>query len=230
MQFALFYEIPVPKPWGPDSEYDAYQNTIEEAVFADSLGWDAFWTVEHHFLQEYSHCSNPEVLYGAIAARTDEHAPGLRRAPHAPALQPPGPHRRVRRGPRPDLERSGGLRHRTIIDPPRARGLRGRPAVHPPAVGRGHRARRRLLDERRGRARRRVLEDAPASGPAEAPPEPAPADLRRHVLGGRAQAGGGAWDSGCARSPSGYHPRRWPRRSPSTRRPWRSAPNPSGHS
>ena len=34
-------------------------------------GWDAFWTVEHHFLQEYSHCSNPEVLYGAIAARTE---------------------------------------------------------------------------------------------------------------------------------------------------------------
>ena len=25
---------------------------------------------EHHFLEEYSHCSNPEVLYGAIAART----------------------------------------------------------------------------------------------------------------------------------------------------------------
>ena len=35
-----------------------------------SCGWDAFWTVEHHFLEEYSHCSNPEVLYGAIAART----------------------------------------------------------------------------------------------------------------------------------------------------------------
>src|SRR5581483_7099325 len=27
-------------------------------------------TVEHHFLEEYSHCSNPEVLYGAVAART----------------------------------------------------------------------------------------------------------------------------------------------------------------
>ena len=27
--------------------------------------------MEHHFLQEYSHCSNPEVLYGAIAARTE---------------------------------------------------------------------------------------------------------------------------------------------------------------
>lgn len=71
MKFALFYEIPVPRPWRPDSELVAYRNTIEQAVAGDRCGWDAFWTVEHHFLQEYSHCSNPEVLYGAIAARTE---------------------------------------------------------------------------------------------------------------------------------------------------------------
>jgi alkanesulfonate monooxygenase SsuD/methylene tetrahydromethanopterin reductase-like flavin-dependent oxidoreductase (luciferase family) len=71
MRFALFYEIPVPKPWGPESELAAYRNTIEEAVAAERCGWDAFWTVEHHFLEEYSHCSNPEVLYGAIAALTE---------------------------------------------------------------------------------------------------------------------------------------------------------------
>ena len=70
MKFALFYEIPVPKPWKKDDEYNAYQGVIEEAVLADKLGFDAFWTVEHHFLEEYSHCSNPEVLYGAIAMRT----------------------------------------------------------------------------------------------------------------------------------------------------------------
>jgi alkanesulfonate monooxygenase SsuD/methylene tetrahydromethanopterin reductase-like flavin-dependent oxidoreductase (luciferase family) len=34
------------------------------------LGFHSVWTVEHHFLEEFSHCSNPEVLYGAIAART----------------------------------------------------------------------------------------------------------------------------------------------------------------
>ncbi len=70
MKFALFYEIPVARPWGDRSEYDAYQNTIEQAVLGDQVGWHAFWTVEHHFLEEFSHCSNPEVLYGAIAART----------------------------------------------------------------------------------------------------------------------------------------------------------------
>ena len=71
MRFALFYEIPVPRPWGPDSEYGAYRNTLEQAIAGERCGWDAFWTVEHHFLEEYSHCSNPEVLYGAIAARTE---------------------------------------------------------------------------------------------------------------------------------------------------------------
>lgn len=70
MQFALFYEIPVPRPWTPGSEHLAYQNTIEQALAGERFGWDAFWTVEHHFLSEYSHCSNPEVLYGAIAAQT----------------------------------------------------------------------------------------------------------------------------------------------------------------
>ena len=70
MQFALFYEIPVPRPWSPSAEYEAYQHTIEQAVFGEQMGFRSFWTVEHHFLEEFSHCSNPEVLYGAIAART----------------------------------------------------------------------------------------------------------------------------------------------------------------
>ena len=70
MKFALFYEIPVPRPWEPESEHLAYQHVLEQAVAGDRFGWDAVWTVEHHFLSEFSHCSNPEVLYGAIAART----------------------------------------------------------------------------------------------------------------------------------------------------------------
>jgi alkanesulfonate monooxygenase SsuD/methylene tetrahydromethanopterin reductase-like flavin-dependent oxidoreductase (luciferase family) len=70
MKFALFYEIPVARPWDGDSEYRAYKDTIEQAVLGDKVGFHSFWTVEHHFLEEYSHCSNPEVLYGAIAAQT----------------------------------------------------------------------------------------------------------------------------------------------------------------
>jgi alkanesulfonate monooxygenase SsuD/methylene tetrahydromethanopterin reductase-like flavin-dependent oxidoreductase (luciferase family) len=70
MQFAIFYEIPVARPWDADSEHRAYKETIEQAVLADEVGFHSFWTVEHHFLEEFSHCSAPGVLYGAIAAKT----------------------------------------------------------------------------------------------------------------------------------------------------------------
>ena len=70
MDLGLFYEIPVPKPWDAQSELRAYRETIDQAVLGDQVGFHSFWTVEHHFLEEFSHCSNPEVLYGAIAALT----------------------------------------------------------------------------------------------------------------------------------------------------------------
>ena len=70
MDFALFYEIPVARPWTRRSERDAYHEVLEQAVLGEQAGFHSLWTVEHHFLEEYSHCSNPEVLYGAIAART----------------------------------------------------------------------------------------------------------------------------------------------------------------
>ena len=63
MKFAMFYEIPVPRPWTPGKEQAALKNTIEQAVFGEEMGFHSFWTVEHHFLDEFSHCSNPEILY-----------------------------------------------------------------------------------------------------------------------------------------------------------------------
>ena len=72
MKFALFYEIPVARPWTPGKEHKAYKDVIEQCVFGEEMGWHSMWTVEHHFLEEFSHCSNPEVLYGAVAARTSE--------------------------------------------------------------------------------------------------------------------------------------------------------------
>jgi alkanesulfonate monooxygenase SsuD/methylene tetrahydromethanopterin reductase-like flavin-dependent oxidoreductase (luciferase family) len=70
MKLALFAEIPVPKPWTPGKEQKAIQDTIEQAVFAEKMGFHSFWSTEHHFLAEMSHSTNPEVIYGAIAART----------------------------------------------------------------------------------------------------------------------------------------------------------------
>jgi alkanesulfonate monooxygenase SsuD/methylene tetrahydromethanopterin reductase-like flavin-dependent oxidoreductase (luciferase family) len=72
MDFAMFYEIPIPKPWTPDQEHQAYKNVIEQAVHGEQAGFKSFWTVEHHFLDEYSHCSAPDALYGAVAAKTTD--------------------------------------------------------------------------------------------------------------------------------------------------------------
>ena len=52
------------------SDYDAYRQVLAQVEYAEQMGFEAFFTVEHHFLDEYSHCPAPEVLYGAIAQRT----------------------------------------------------------------------------------------------------------------------------------------------------------------
>ncbi len=70
MELGLFYEIPVPRPWTARGERDALHAVVDQAVRGEEVGFTHFWTVEHHFLDEFSHCSAPEVLYGAIAAKT----------------------------------------------------------------------------------------------------------------------------------------------------------------
>lgn len=70
LEFGMFYEIPVPQPWHARSEQEAYGQVVREVQLAEQMGFTHFWTVEHHFLSEFSHCSAPEVLYGYLAART----------------------------------------------------------------------------------------------------------------------------------------------------------------
>ena len=55
LDFGLFYEIPVARPWHARSEYDAYHDVIAQAVRGEEVGFTYFWTVEHHFLSEFSH-------------------------------------------------------------------------------------------------------------------------------------------------------------------------------
>ncbi len=71
MKFGIFHELSVGKPWRPESESEVYHNALEQVVLADKLGFDQSWAVEHHFLEEYSHCSAPEVFLSAAAARTE---------------------------------------------------------------------------------------------------------------------------------------------------------------
>ena len=70
MKFGIFYELQLPRPWGPDSEFQLYQDALAQLELADALGYDYAWEVEHHFLEEYSHSSAPEVFLAAASQRT----------------------------------------------------------------------------------------------------------------------------------------------------------------
>ena len=49
-----------------ETERQVYMNALEQVRLADELGFDSVWAVEHHFLEEYSHCSAPELFLTAV--------------------------------------------------------------------------------------------------------------------------------------------------------------------
>jgi len=70
MKFGIFYEISVPRPWEQESEVTVYDRCLEQVRLADELGFEQVWAVEHHFLEEHSHCSAPDMFLTACAMQT----------------------------------------------------------------------------------------------------------------------------------------------------------------
>ncbi|HEX8858937.1 MAG TPA: LLM class flavin-dependent oxidoreductase [Actinomycetes bacterium] len=70
MRFGIFYEHQLPRPWAPGDEQRLLGDALEQVELADRLGIDYLWEVEHHFLEEYSHSSAPEVFLAAASQRT----------------------------------------------------------------------------------------------------------------------------------------------------------------
>ena len=70
MRFGVFYEMQLPRPWAAGDEQRLFREALDQVTLADRLGYDYAWEVEHHFLDEYSHSSAPEVFLAAAAART----------------------------------------------------------------------------------------------------------------------------------------------------------------
>ncbi len=48
----------------------AYDETIEQVILADELGYRTAWFVEHHFLPGYCFCPAPELVLTYIASKT----------------------------------------------------------------------------------------------------------------------------------------------------------------
>ena len=85
MKFGIFYEHQLPRPWEDGAEQRIYQEALDQVELADRLGIDYAWEVEHHFLEEYSHSSAPEVFLAACSQRTKQIRLG-----HGIVLMPPG--------------------------------------------------------------------------------------------------------------------------------------------
>jgi alkanesulfonate monooxygenase SsuD/methylene tetrahydromethanopterin reductase-like flavin-dependent oxidoreductase (luciferase family) len=75
----------LPRPWGPGAELHLFQDALDQVELADRLGIDYAWEVEHHFLEEYSHSSAPEVFLAAASQRSRRIRLG-----HGIVLMPPG--------------------------------------------------------------------------------------------------------------------------------------------
>jgi alkanesulfonate monooxygenase SsuD/methylene tetrahydromethanopterin reductase-like flavin-dependent oxidoreductase (luciferase family) len=84
MKFGIFYEHQLPRPWTDGAELKLFQDALSQVELADKLGIDHAWEVEHHFLEEYSHSSAPEVFLAAASQR-----PKNIRLGHGIKLMPP---------------------------------------------------------------------------------------------------------------------------------------------
>ncbi|MQF67417.1 LLM class flavin-dependent oxidoreductase [SAR202 cluster bacterium AD-802-F09_MRT_200m] len=72
MQIGMFYQIQVPKPWTPTSDFDRYWEMMDQVVLAEGLGFRSVWLADHQFRTEWSHSSAPDVTLGAISQRTSQ--------------------------------------------------------------------------------------------------------------------------------------------------------------
>ncbi|MGH2633524.1 MAG: LLM class flavin-dependent oxidoreductase [Tepidiformaceae bacterium] len=94
MKFGLFYELQLPRPadkdqWDPDAEHRIYHEMLDQVELADKVGFDYVFEVEHHFLEEYSHSSAPEMMMAALSQRTKNIRLGHGIVLTPPAYNPP---------------------------------------------------------------------------------------------------------------------------------------------
>ena len=66
MRLSLAYEMQRPVV----DDHAVIEETLEQCVLADEMGFDTVWFVEHHFLTSFSMSPCPEVIFGALSQLT----------------------------------------------------------------------------------------------------------------------------------------------------------------
>jgi alkanesulfonate monooxygenase SsuD/methylene tetrahydromethanopterin reductase-like flavin-dependent oxidoreductase (luciferase family) len=80
----MFFELQLPRPWGDSDEQELFSNALKWAEIGERAGIKYAWAQEHHFLEEYSHSTAPEVFLAAVSQRTRSMRLG-----HGVTLMPP---------------------------------------------------------------------------------------------------------------------------------------------
>ena len=73
MKLALQYEMQRPSL----DDHKVLQETMEQCILADEVGFDYLWFVEHHFLTGFSASPSPDLIYAALSQRTKRIRLGL---------------------------------------------------------------------------------------------------------------------------------------------------------
>ncbi|MDJ1138107.1 LLM class flavin-dependent oxidoreductase [Streptomyces iconiensis] len=70
MKFSMIFEAQMADP-SREQERQVLQDCVEQAVYAEEMGFDRVWAVEHHSLKQYAHMSASEIFLTWVAARTE---------------------------------------------------------------------------------------------------------------------------------------------------------------
>ncbi|MCH8826572.1 MAG: LLM class flavin-dependent oxidoreductase [Chloroflexi bacterium] len=73
MKLALQYEMQRPSL----DDHLVLQETMEQCILADEVGFDYLWFVEHHFLTGFSASPCPDLVFAALSQRTKQIRLGL---------------------------------------------------------------------------------------------------------------------------------------------------------
>lgn len=73
LKLALQYEMQRPSL----DDHLVLQETMEQCILADEVGFDYLWFVEHHFLTGFSASPCPDLIFAALSQRTKQIRLGL---------------------------------------------------------------------------------------------------------------------------------------------------------
>src|ERR671930_69552 len=66
MRLSLAFEMQRPVL----DDHAVIEDTLQQCILADEMGFDTVWFVEHHFLTSFSMSPCPEVIFGALSRLT----------------------------------------------------------------------------------------------------------------------------------------------------------------